>query len=288
MAVDTEGRREIIGLHIGPVRGRGVLDRFPARPGQARAVRCATCHLGRARGLKAAICRVLKATWQSAGSLTANALAYVPRAQQTMVAAGLRHASSSPTGGTARAALHHLAEQLHNRWPKLKGFIDATSEDVLAYLTFPLQHERSCTPQNPLERSTRRSSDAPTWWASSQHRLDPASDRSRAVGGQRRMAAQHRYMQIEGMAGFTRACSTTPSQQFHLRPPDRWPPPTPPRISTSLTDTTLGAGFRHRHPVRALAEAAARPASTADRTAYDVVLRGLDATGARAPCFALR
>ncbi len=25
---------------------------------------------------------------------------------------------------------------------------------------------------------------------------------------------QHRYMQIEGMAGFTPSCSTTPSQQF--------------------------------------------------------------------------
>ncbi len=33
-----------------------------------------------------------------------------------------------------------LAEQLHNRWPKLRGFVDETSEDVLAYLTFPVQH----------------------------------------------------------------------------------------------------------------------------------------------------
>jgi transposase-like protein len=71
---------------------------------------------------------------------TRNALAYVPRAQQTMVAAGLRHAFQQPDQEAARAALQHLAEQLHNRWPKLKGFIDGTSEDVLAYLTFLVQH----------------------------------------------------------------------------------------------------------------------------------------------------
>ncbi len=71
---------------------------------------------------------------------TRNALAYVPRTQQTMVAAGLRHAFQQPDQESARTALQHLGEQLHNRWPKLKVFIEATCEDVLAYLTFPLQH----------------------------------------------------------------------------------------------------------------------------------------------------
>lgn len=92
-------------------------------------------------GLKAAIRRVLKATWQRCRvHWTRNALAYVPRIQQTMVAAGLRHAFQQPDQEAARAALQHLGEQLHNRWPKLKVFIEATCEDVLAYLTFPLQH----------------------------------------------------------------------------------------------------------------------------------------------------
>ena len=57
-----------------------------------------------------------------------------------MVAAALRHAFQQPDQEAARAALQHLAEQLHNRWPKLKGFIDGTSENVLAYLTFLVQH----------------------------------------------------------------------------------------------------------------------------------------------------
>src|SRR3954471_15662883 len=69
-----------------------------------------------------------------------------------MVAAGLRHAFQQPNQDGARVALHHLAEQLHNRWPKLKSFIDATSEDVLAYLTFPVQHRAKLHSTNPLER----------------------------------------------------------------------------------------------------------------------------------------
>ncbi|KOX48913.1 transposase, partial [Streptomyces purpurogeneiscleroticus] len=68
-------------------------------------------------------------------------------------AAGLRHAFQQPDQEAARAALHHLAEQLHNRWPKLKGFIDATSEDVLAYLTFPLQHRTKLHSTDEMDKT---------------------------------------------------------------------------------------------------------------------------------------
>src|SRR3954447_2820487 len=153
VAVDTEGRREIVGLHIGPSEAEVFWTDF-LRSLVKRGLSGVQLVVSDAHeGLKAAIRRVLKATWQRCRvHWTRNALAYVPRTQQTMVTAGLRHAFQQPDQEAARAALHHLAEQLHNRWPKLKGFIDATSEDVLAYLSFPVQHRTKLHSTNPLER----------------------------------------------------------------------------------------------------------------------------------------
>ena len=131
-------------------------------------------------------------------------LAYVPRAQQTMVAAGLRQAFQQPDQDAVRAALHHLAEHLHNRWPMLKGFIDATSEDVLAYLTFPLQHRTKLHSTNPLERlnkEIKRRADVVG--------IFPNTDSIQRLIGAVLLEAndewqlQHRYKQIEGMAGLT-------------------------------------------------------------------------------------
>ena len=83
---------------------------------------------------------------------TRNALAYVPKAHQTMVAAGLRQAFQQPDQAAAQAGLHHLADQLHNRWPKIKLFVEDSIDDVLAYMSFPAQHRTKLHSTNPLER----------------------------------------------------------------------------------------------------------------------------------------
>src|SRR5512138_2926863 len=74
-------------------------------------------------GLKAAIVRVLGATWQRCRvHWTRNALAYVPKGQHTMVAAAMRQAFQQPDQGTARTALLHVAEMMRARWPKLANY----------------------------------------------------------------------------------------------------------------------------------------------------------------------
>ena len=132
---------------------------------------------------------------------TRNALAYVPRTQQTMVAAGLRQAFQQPDQATARASLHHLGDQLHNRWPKLKGFIDESVEDVLAYLSFPVQHRAKLHSTNPLERlnkELKRRADVVG--------IFPNEESIARLMGAVLLEAndewqlQHRYMQVEGMA----------------------------------------------------------------------------------------
>ncbi|WP_114948012.1 IS256 family transposase, partial [Microvirga calopogonii] len=201
VAVTTEGRREIVGLHIGPSEAEIFWTDF-LRDLVKRGLTGIKLVISDAHeGLKAAIRRVLGATWQRCRvHWTRNALAYVPKAHQTMVAAGLRQAFQQPDPAAARASLSHFADQLHNRWPKLKVFVDDSMDDVLAYMSFPAQHRTKLHSTNPLERlnkEIKRRADVVG--------IFPNEDSIRRLIGAVLLEAnddwqlQHRYMQIEGM-----------------------------------------------------------------------------------------
>ena len=81
-----------------------------------------------------------------------NALAFVPKGQQSMVAAALRQAFSHPDQDSARHTWRQVADQLRPRWPKLAALMDDSEHDVLAYLSFPAQHRTKLHSTNPLER----------------------------------------------------------------------------------------------------------------------------------------
>ena len=202
VAVTTEGRREIVGLHIGPSEAEIFWTDF-LRDLVKRGLTGVKLVISDAHeGLKAAIRRVLGATWQRCRvHWTRNALAYVPKAHQTMVAAGLRQAFQQPDQAAARASLSHFADQLHNRWPKLKVFVDDSLDDVLAYMSFPAQHRTKLHSTNPLERlnkEIKRRADVVG--------IFPNEDSIKRLIGAVLLEAndewqlQHRYMQIEGMA----------------------------------------------------------------------------------------
>jgi putative transposase len=202
VAVTTEGRREIVGLHIGPSEAEVFWTDF-LRDLVKRGLGGVKLVISDAHeGLKAAIRRVLGATWQRCRvHWTRNALAYVPKAHQTMVAAGLRQAFQQPDQAAARASLHHLADQLHDRWPKIKVFVEDSIDDVLAYMSFPAQHRAKLHSTNPLERlnkEIKRRADVVG--------IFPNEDSINRLIGAVLLEAndewqlQHRYMQIEGMA----------------------------------------------------------------------------------------
>src|SRR5215204_4818904 len=90
VAVDTEGRREIVGLHIGPSEAETFWITF-LKSLVRRGLRGVKLVISDAHeGLKGAIRRVMGATWQRCRvHWMRNALAYVPKGQQTMVAAAL-------------------------------------------------------------------------------------------------------------------------------------------------------------------------------------------------------
>ena len=203
VAVNTDGRREIVGLHIGPSEAETFWSAFLkslARRGlTGTKLAISDAH----EGLKAAIARSLTgATWQRCRvHFMRNALAHVPRSQTTVVAAAIRQAFVQPDHASATRTWRHVADQLRARWPKLGALMDDAEADVLAYVAFPMRHRAKLHSTNPLERldkEIKRRADVVG--------IFPNEDSiTRLVGAvlleqNDDWQLQHRYMQVEGMA----------------------------------------------------------------------------------------
>jgi transposase-like protein len=154
VAVNTDGKREIVGLHIGPSEAETFWATF-LKGLVKRGLRGIKLVVSDAHeGLKHAIARVLTGTtWQRCRvHWMRNALAHVSKGHHTMVAAALRQAFLQPDQAGARQTWRHVADQLRDRWPKLGALMDASEADVLAYMAFPAQHRTRLHSTNPLER----------------------------------------------------------------------------------------------------------------------------------------
>jgi putative transposase len=205
VAVNTDGRREIVGLHIGPSEAETFWSTF-LKSLVRRGLHGVKLVISDAHeGLKAAIRRVMGASWQRCRvHWMRNALSYVPKAQQSMVAAALRQAFIQPDRANASQTLRHVADQLREKWPKLGAFIDDSETDVLAHMDFPAQHRTKIHSTNPLERlnkEVKRRADVVGIFPNEGSII-------RLIGAVLLEAndewqTQNRYMQIEGMAELT-------------------------------------------------------------------------------------
>jgi putative transposase len=153
VAANTDGKREIVGLHIGPSEAEtfwsSFLKSLVRRGLQGVKLVISDAH----EGLKAAIRRVFGASWQRCRvHWMRNALSHVPKGQQSMVSAALRQAFIQPDRPAASQTLRHVADQLRVKWPKISAFIDESEADVLSHMDFPAQHRTKVHSTNPLER----------------------------------------------------------------------------------------------------------------------------------------
>jgi len=135
VAANTDGRREIIGLGLGPSEAETFWMDF-LRGLKARGLDGTKLVISDAHsGLRAAIERVFEATWQRCRvHWMRNALAHVSRGQHTVVAAAIRQAFDQPDRKHAGEMWRHVADQLRGRWPKLAELMDESEHDVLAYI----------------------------------------------------------------------------------------------------------------------------------------------------------
>jgi transposase-like protein len=153
VGVNTDGRREVLGMTVGHSEAEPFWIEFLrslARRG-LRGVKLVTSDAH--EGLKAAVAKVLGATWQRCRvHFMRNALAYAGKTQRRIVSAWIGTAFAQDDAAAARKQWRQVADQARPRVPKLAALMDDAEADVLAYMGFPTQHRAKLHSTNPLER----------------------------------------------------------------------------------------------------------------------------------------
>jgi putative transposase len=153
VGVNTDGRREVLGMTVGHSEAEPFWIEF-LRSLARRGLRGVKLVISDAHeGLKAAITKVLGATWQRCRvHFMRNALAYAGKTQRRIVSAWVGTAFAQDDAAAARKQWREVADQARPRVPKLAALMDDAEADVLAYMGFPAQHRVKLHSTNPLER----------------------------------------------------------------------------------------------------------------------------------------
>ena len=153
VGVNGDGRREVLGMAIGASEAETFWTDFLrslARRG-LRGVKLVVsdAHLG----LKAAVAKVLNASWQRCRvHFMRNAVAHAGKQGRRVVSAFIGTAFAQDDAEAARAQWRQVADQLRPRVRKLAELMDEAETDVLAYMSFPAAHRPKLHSTNPIER----------------------------------------------------------------------------------------------------------------------------------------
>src|ERR1700719_1601735 len=153
IGVNGDGRREVLGMDIGPSEAETFWTEF-LRKLARRGLRGVKLVISDAhQGLKAAIAKVLHATWQRCRvHFMRNVLAHAGKQGRRVVAAFIGTAFAQDDAEAARAQWRQVADQLRPRVKKLAELMDEAESDVLAYMSFPAAHRSKLHSTNPIER----------------------------------------------------------------------------------------------------------------------------------------
>jgi transposase-like protein len=153
VGVNSDGRREILGMKIGASEAETFWTDF-LRTLARRGLSGVKLVVSDAHeGLKAAISKVLSATWQRCRvHFMRNALAHAGKSGRRVVSAFIATAFAQDDADTARTQWRQVADQLKPKLPKLATLMHDAEADVLAYMTFPKEHRVKLHSTNPLER----------------------------------------------------------------------------------------------------------------------------------------
>jgi len=153
VGANTDGRREVLGLDVGPSEAETFWTEF-LRGLARRGLRGVKLVVSDAHeGLKAAAARVLNATWQRCRvHFMRNALAHAGKSGRRVVSAFIATAFAQEDAAAGQAQWRKVSDQLRPKLSKLAAFMDQAEADVLAYMGFPKDHWSKIHSTNPLER----------------------------------------------------------------------------------------------------------------------------------------
>ena len=143
VGVNTDGRREVLGMDIGPSEAETFWVEF-LRKLRRRGLRGVKLVISDAHeGIKGAVAKLMNATWQRCRVHTMrNALAHAGKSSRRVVSAFMATAFAQDSAEAAKAQSRQgSADQLRPKLPKFAAFMDEAEHDVLAYMGFPADHE---------------------------------------------------------------------------------------------------------------------------------------------------
>jgi len=153
VGVNSDGRREVLGMEVGSSEAEPIWTEF-LRKLTRRGLRGVKLVVSDAHeGIKAAVSKVLNATWQRCRvHFMRNVLAHAGRQGRRVVSAFIATAFAQETPEAASTQWRAVADQIRQKVPKLAGIMDEAEHDVLAYMTFPKEHRTKLHSINPIER----------------------------------------------------------------------------------------------------------------------------------------
>jgi transposase-like protein len=153
VGVNSDGRREVLGMDIGPSEAEPFWTAF-LRKLARRGLRGVKLVISDAHeGIKAAVSKLLCASWQRCRvHFMRNALAHAGKSGRRVVSAFIGTAFAQETAEAASQQWRAIADQMRPKLPKLAALMDDAEPDVLAYMTFPREHRAKLHSTNPIER----------------------------------------------------------------------------------------------------------------------------------------
>ena len=153
VAVNSDGRREVLGMAIGASEAETFWTAF-LRTLARRGLRGVKLVISDAHeGLKAAVAKVLHASWQRCRvHFMRNVLAHAGKQGRRVVAAFIATAFAQEDAETARSQWRQVADQIRPKVAKLAALMDEAETDVLAFMSFPKDLRPKFHSTNPLER----------------------------------------------------------------------------------------------------------------------------------------
>ena len=167
VAVNTDGRREVLGMEIGTSEAEAIWTEF-LRKLTRRGLRDVKLVVADAHeGIKAAVSKVLSAICQRCSlrrenssldcfllrlSFMRNALAHAGKSGRRVVSAFIATAFAQDTPEAASTQWRNVATRSDRRCRSSPISMDSAEQDVLAYITFTIQHWAKLHSTNPIER----------------------------------------------------------------------------------------------------------------------------------------